>query len=526
MKNIGKLLFNLGMISAIFILFAGCKKFLDRKPLNATLDDLSQGTLEAQVLGIYSDLRGDVGTNTLGWLDFHSIRDDDAQKGSSSTDGKEINTEFETFQYTKDDWAPNSYWDDHFSLINKANKVLHYADSLKLTDENSQRNKGEAYFIRAYMYFDLVKTYGEVPLYDYYYDNATAALIAKSPVDAIYTLIDKDLDAATQLLPLTWVTSSGAGYPGRISSGAANTLWAQTYLFRQNWAKVIEKTNIVINSGQYELLPAFYSLWHDGLNGSGKNSKESIYEYQASVGAAGTNNYGSAFGTSQNIRVESAFPDKSWNLGWGWNCPTQALEDAWNAADSAGVDPRHYCTILYSGKSDGGPQQGGYGATLPAYKADFGLDQPYWNKKVYSDPSMRTFTGQVGSAGGADWINHRIFRYADVILMQAEAANEAGDGATAAAKLEMIRARARNTGSDPNAVPPVPFINQAQMRQAIKDERRWEFALEGYRFFDLVRWGDALKYLGPLGYTNRCRYYPIPQHALDQNNKLAQNPEW
>jgi starch-binding outer membrane protein, SusD/RagB family len=76
-------------------------------------------------------------------------------------------------------------------------------------------------------------------------------------------------------------------------------------------------------------------------------------------------------------------------------------------------------------------------------------------------------------------------------------------------------------------LPPVAFVSKDQMRQAIKDERRWEFAMEGYRFYDLVRWGDAEAQLGPLGYTNRCRYYPIPQKALDlSDGVLTQNPEW
>jgi starch-binding outer membrane protein, SusD/RagB family len=110
----------------------------------------------------------------------------------------------------------------------------------------------------------------------------------------------------------------------------------------------------------------------------------------------------------------------------------------------------------------------------------------------------------------------------------AEAANETGDGATAATMLEKIRARARGTT---NALPRIQFVNQAQMRTAIKNERRFEFAMEGYRFYDLVRWGDAVSVLGPLGYTNRCRFYPIPQRAIDLSKIngveiLKQNPEW
>ena len=190
-------------------------------------------------------------------------------------------------------------------------------------------------------------------------------------------------------------------------------------------------------------------------------------------------------------------------------------------------------TILYSGEFDGGPALGGHGATLPPYTnpdGNGGLAQKFWNKKMYTgnDPALRLSTGFINNNGGAPWINHRILRYADVLLMLAEASNELGDGATAAANLELVRNRASgNLGATRTIVPPIPFVNQAQMRQAIKDERLWEFAMEGYRFYDLVRWGDAVKELGPLGYTNRARFYPIPQKAIDlSGGVLKQNPEW
>ncbi len=501
-------------------ILAGCSKFLDRKPLTATLDDLNQGTLEAQSFDLYSTLTY-AGFSTLPWLDFHSIRDDDAQKGSSSTDGAEINAQFETFQYNKDDWAPNTYWNDHYTMINKANKELYFADSLKATDQASLRNIGEARFFRAYAFFELVKTYGEVPLINFYFTSAPAGIKPKSPVAAIYAQIDQDLALAAQYLPLNWNVAGTNIYPGRLTSGSANTLWAQTYLFRQNWAKVSQLCNQVIASNQYSLAPTFPDIWKDGVGGVGKNGPESIFEMQASVGINGTKDYGSNWGTSQNIRQGGA--PNTWNLGWGWNVPTTKLESSWPAND-----PRKRQTILYSGQSDGGPAEGGYGATLPAYAPGSGLDQLFWNKKVYSDPAMRTFTGQVLGNGGAAWINHRILRYADVLLMLAEASNELGDGATAATNLENVRSRASgNLPITRTIAPYVAFVNQAQMRKAIKDERRYEFAMEGYRFYDLVRWGDAITELGALGYTNKCRYYPLPQKALDlSGGVLVQNPEW
>jgi hypothetical protein len=343
-------------------------------------------------------------------------------------------------------------------------------------------------------------------------------------VDSIYAQIDSDLDSASLLLPLNWDDATGNNrYPGRLTSGAAKTLWAQTYLFRKQWDKVRSLCQDVIGSGQYSLTPNFVDIWKDGLNGAGKNGPESIFEMQATIGQNGTPYYGVQWGTCQNVRQGGA--SVAWNLGWGWNTPTQVLVNAWD-----NTDPRKAATILYSGQSDGGPAQGGYGATVPPYnkdslgKAGF-LDQPYWNKKVYSDPQMRSYTGEINSAGGADWINHRIIRYADVLLMMAEASNELGDGATAEAMLEQVRARAR--GGNNAVLPHIAYSSQSQMRTAIKNERRWEFAMEGYRFYDLVRWGDAVSALGSLGYQSKNAWYPIPQPAIDlSGGVLVQNPNY
>src|SRR3954462_14779282 len=106
MKKYKSLFWGLLLAIPTIVSITSCKKFLDRKPLQSTLDDLNQGAVEGQVLGLYTILRTYAGFSTLPWLDFHSIRDDDAQKGSDINDGKEVVTEFDTYQYSKDDWAP------------------------------------------------------------------------------------------------------------------------------------------------------------------------------------------------------------------------------------------------------------------------------------------------------------------------------------------------------------------------------------------------------------------------------------
>ena len=209
------------------------------------------------------------------------------------------------------------------------------------------------------------------------------------------------------------------------------------------------------------------------------------------------------------VRASTA---SGWNLGWGWDTPTDKLVGAYEAGDV-----RKQSTILFSGQSDD-PATGGYGRVLPGYVTDPGgfLPRKYWNKKIYADPAYRTSTGM---SDNPRWINKRVLRYADVVLMAAECMNETGNGAGAVGLVNSIRSRA--------GLANISFVNQAQLRAAIKQERRVELALEGERFFDLVRWGDAVSVLGPLGYTNKCRFYPLPQPAIDKSGgKLIQNPEW
>jgi hypothetical protein len=490
------------LLLAIPVLFmvSGCKKFLDRKPLTATLDDLQQGGIEGQVFGIYSAIKDyDIGQvfGGIPWQGIHNFRSDDSQKGSEPSDGAEWIAPFDNFVYVKDLWASNFYWEAHYRLIHLTNTALQTADSLKLSGVESEVNIAEARFFRAFSYFDMVRTYGEVPKIDFRVYNASQANIAKSSIATIYGLIDADLQFAAVHLPTVW----GNKYPGRLTSGAALALLAKAHLYRGNWAQALALCQQVINSGQYSLFSSYYGIFKD----AGENCSESILEWQNYMGPNRTDDHGSWYATCQGVRAANA---SGWNLGWGWNVPTDAFVSSFEAGD-----PRLQSTVLFSGQSDD-PSTGGYGGTLPAYPAV--AWQKYWNKKVYADPAVRQSTGWLD---GAYWINQRVIRYADVLLMAAECLNETGSGTQAAGFVNQVRGRVGLAG--------ITFVDQAQMRAVIKRERRSELGLEGERFYDLVRWGDANSVLGPLGYQNRCRFYPIPQPEIDRsNNVLIQNPEW
>jgi hypothetical protein len=485
----------------LLMIFSGCQKFLDRRPLDATLEDIPGGGLEGQALGLYSDLRKNYhdGFNTLPWLSLHSFRDDDSQKGSSSGDGSDYAGIYDGFSYTKNHWSNDQYWSDHYGFLGDINKMIQIGDSLKQTDERSIINMGEAKFFRAYVFFDLVRVYGQVPLINFRALNAEQANIPKSTEEQIYAQIDTDLDSAEAVLPVSWEGK----YPGRLTKGAAMTLHAKTLLYRQKWADALAICSQVIASGVYNLNTPYQDIFIE----KGENSSESIFEIQATK-SSGDNNIGALenFAGSQGPRGAGV-----WNLGWGWNVPTDNLA---NHTYEPG-DPRREATILFSGQSDGL-----YGQVLPAYDPN-NFPQPYWNKKVYTDPAIRAATGDQSGT----WVNHRILRYADVILMAAEASNESGDTAQARELVNQIRARARGTTA---ALPDIAAaVSQDNMRKLIMQERHAEFAMEGERFFDLVRWGIADSVLAPLGYTHKNRYYPLPQGRIDASGGvLVQNPDY
>ncbi len=499
MNKMNKYLF-IALCIPLLGVFGSCQKFLDRKPLSASLDDLNQGGLEGQVFGLYGsflDRNGSYhGFNSIPWFGLHSFRGDDAMKGSSDADGADWGVVYDQFQYQKAHWSASIYWDQNYNMIAKANTVLQLADSLKLTDAASITNIAEAKFFRALTYFNLVRVFGEVPKIDTRIYNPNDAKKPKATVAAIYALIDADLADGIANLPADWNNASGnSRFPGRLTKYTAMGLLAKAKLYRNDYAGALALLNQVIGSGKYGLLPNYSTLFKV----AGENSQESLFEVQADLGANGTPDNSYEWGVEQGVRGSG-----DWDLGWGWNAPTQTLVDAYESGDK-----RKDATILFSGQDDG------YGKTVPAYPT---VPRLFWNKKVYPEPSMQTFTGSRQNK----WINHILLRYADVLLMAAEAANElggAGNQANALAWLNQVRSRAGLAAKT--------FTTQAQLRADIKKERMMELAMEGERFFDLVRWNDAETVLGASGYTPCHKYYPLPQSAIDfAGGILVQNPCW
>lgn len=494
MKTINNRILKYSLVALLALpLLNSCsdEDFLDRRPLGiASEGDLKTGGFEEKAFGLYGQLRTIDGITTWERFFFESVRSDDATTGSNTGDQTSFDPYFEKYQYTATHFMNGNNWNGHYKLIYACNDLIDAVDKAEATDEGSQINKAEAMVFRAFALFDLRRDYGEVPIVLNKIVVPGDAIKAKSSIADVDAQIISDLTFAIEHLPLNW-----PAYPGRATKGFANTLLAKLYLYQGEWSKSLAKSQEVISSGQY----ALGTSYNDQFKMAGNNSSEAIFEVQFLYGSGleYKNNYWEA----QSVRGAGI-----WNLGYGLNVPSTNL-----IASYEPNDPRKAATILVSGQDDG------YGRTLPSSPP---ADQLYWNKKSYSVPSERDKYGQLFNY----WTNIKILRYADVILMAAEASNELNNSSAAADYLEMIRARARGN----NSAILLPITGgQSTLRTAIKQERRVEFGMENERFYDLVRWGDAVSTLGSLGYQDKNKYYPIPQTAIDQSGGiLVQNPNY
>ncbi len=480
----------------LVLLLASCGEgWLGGDPLGRlTEEDIPAGSLEGQVFGIYAGLRSE-GTSGLPYVSIHNIRADDADIGGGPGDEAGAGPIFDDFQYPLDYWLINNYWSDHYSLIALTNNLISDADSIETPTDLTAINVAEAKFVRAFAYFNLVRAFGEVPKVDFRIYTQDQAIVPKSTIAEIYALIDADLNEAVGLLPLSWEDR----FVGRITRGAALALQAKTYLARGNWNSALASAQAVMSSGEYNLNVPYDMIFRE----ESENSAESVFEIQAHY-TQNITNLGITLASRQGVRGAGEF-----DLGWGWNVPNQVLLNAFEEDD-----PRKDVTVLYS-DSVNTP----YGERIPG-----GLDRAYWNKKVYTNPSIRRSTGN----RQGPWFNFRVIRYADVVLMAAEAANEIGSTDLALEYLEQVRARAR--GNNNEVLPEYTTRDQEELRQAIRHERQVELGMENERFFDLVRWGidvETFHAAGKTGYQIRNRFLPIPQPEIDRSGGvLTQNPDY
>ena len=424
----------------------------------------------------------DFSMSSFSWVGMTSIASDDADKGSSPGDTGSDKDLMDALTYNPSSPSTSEIFRANYEGINRANRAISIIPTLDKADANiRERLVGEAKFLRAFMYFTLVKAYGGVPVIDHVPNTASEEdrlmqLTRKTPAE-VYAFIEKDLTEAAAVLPLK--SAYSASEKGRASQGAAYALLAKVNLYQKNWQKVVDNCNLVTG---YSLVANYASMFRL----AGENDAESIFEIQGTgtvpvKGIAGYSNIQGARGAG------------GW--GWGFNTPSQSLLNAYEANDV-----RKNATIIFAGTTlyDG--------RVVPTT-----VENPMYNYKAYSS----SFT----DAWETD-TNIKYLRFAEVILMKAEAINELGQTADAIVLLNQIRNRAglANTTA----------VSQSDLRTAIWKERRVEMAFEHDRFFDLVRTGQAAAAFtihGKTFVTGKHEVFPLPQAFIDEAGGLStQNP--
>ncbi len=492
------------LIFLLSIVAISCdKNFLDIKVQGGVSTTTDPNLAQDLVTGVYSSLlQGDpFGNGDLHGFAFISatnIMSDDADKGSYAADQANTTGQLDEFTHTPTNQFCATLWSGHYNSIGAANQALDAIKNAAISMSLKNELKAEVLFLRGYFYFNLVRFYGGVPLVltvplDAHDANTNPVFQTRATAATVYDSIIKDLHFAAGHLP--------NGAVGHASKQAAQSLLAKVYMYQNQWDSVLVLTNKVIASRLYSLVPDYSFQFKQ----AGNNCVESIFEIQ--TGKFNNANFGIANCTvSQGPRVGGV---GGWNdLGWGFNNPTTSLINSYEPNDK-----RKAATIIFidnSGTHKGTTLWDGF--RLPSSDS---VQNLYYNYKAYtssSNPSKEIYA----NPGDKDRPkNVIVLRYADVLLMNAEAAiHVGGDAAT---PINLIRQRA--------GLLPKGSLTLAD----IKQERHVELAMEEDRFWDLVRWGDVASVMQAAGKTNftagKNELLPIPSsQILLSNGKLTQNP--
>ncbi|SDG93369.1 Starch-binding associating with outer membrane [Pedobacter terrae] len=476
-----------GVLSTL-IFASSCKKsFLDVDPQGQqaaqqfwkTQEDATKG-----VNAIYANLRT---WENLAFpaLAIESTGSDEADKGSTVTDATFFNL-YDTFTVTSTEGSLQSFWTGQYRNINLCNQVLDNIPNISMDASLKARYLAEAKFVRAYSYFRLVRAYGGVPLRLKVPADATEYNIPRADKAAVYAQIEKDLTEAAAVLPASYGTSD----IGRATKGAAIGMHAKVAMYQQKWNDVLSLTNQVMDMG-YSLFPDF----EKGFRTQNENNVESLFEVQCEFVPGNNDASNSQYSQVQGVAGEPAG-------GWGFNTPSAVLIAAFETGD-----PRKDATILFPGETT--PQ----GDFIKTNVVNIG-----YNQKSYVPFSMFV-SGNQGSQQ-----NFRVLRFADILLMNAEAANELNNPSLALTSLNKVRARARGTAT--GILPDVTTTDKVALRAAIYKERQVELALESDRLFDVIRQGRGVEVFGVKGFkANKNEVWPIPQTEIDlSGGLLTQNP--
>ncbi len=482
---------TLAFVTTALLVVSGCSKdFLDNPPqgfLTNAIFPENPEQAQLAVNGMYADLRQ--WNLYYGGFPIVDIMSDDARKGSNPGDGAFL-LQFDEFTFTADIGDIANWYTTLYEAIKSTHVVIDRVPEIDMDQTIKNRHIAQARFLRALHYFSLVRGFGDVPKVV----NLTPDPgLPRSPKAEIYNeIIIPDLLFAIANLPTKaeWASVD----LGRASKGAAQALLAKAYLYTNDFPNAELQAMDVINSQLYDLefefSNAFLPIGEFGI--------ESVFEVGAvpfGTGATG----GNQFANTQSVRGNP-------NRGWGFNRPSLDLMAAYESDD-----PRRDASIVFLGEVlDGVPILGDISTPDSTFQNGILIEIECYNQKVWVPGS---------STEEPFGYNVKEMRYAEVLLIAAEAMNKNGNSGGALMQLNKLRQRAGVadiTESDPVA-----------LHQAIMLERRREMALEQERFFDLVRTGMAPEVLGPYGFvTGKHETFPMPASERALNPNLVQSGGW
>lgn len=469
----------------------------------------TQAQFDQALMGAYASLR-DVKGSIASWV-MGEMRSDNTHYEYNNLNRGTSLSEREDLTGFLDDNA-NSYtsskYNSSYTGIARVNQILDNIEGTDIPQQAKDNFIGQAKFIRALLYFELVRFFGGVSLHLKAVEGASEAYLPRSSVAEVYGAIEEDLQDAVQKLP-------EASFPqnGLATRGAARTLLGDVYLTQKKYSEA-ETELIAVTPAGYELLPDYASVF----SVNNKNSRESIFEIQYQEGDQGQHsNFLYPFiPLSADVRMITGIVSQNRNAG-GWNTPTQEMIDTYEPGDhrleasiaiAEGTGPVG-AMILESVKSP-------VGYITPSGKRSYAFIKKYLNPHSIENNTDDNFP---------------VYRYSDALLLLAEALNEQGKSSEALSYLNPVRVRA--------GLAPSTETDQSLLREIIAHERRVEFAFENKRWLDLVRTdkaievmnqhGEYLKALHPIlrdvsyNVTPHRLLFPIPQREI-LIGSLEQNP--
>ncbi|MBN8850332.1 MAG: hypothetical protein BGO55_32520 [Sphingobacteriales bacterium 50-39] len=534
-----KILKYLLVFAVLATIGSGCKKTLEESPYSFYSPNnlyKTQADAEAAITGLYGILEG--------WSFFKApiLFSEDADHDhivgpvwNFSSQGAGAYDQY---------WGVASMWQGLYNISAQVNTILEKVPGITFAaDSIKNRVMGEAYFLRGWSYFNLVRLWGPVPVRLVNVTTGSADK-ARSSVADVYSQVIADLTQAEKLLPRK--KSPFAGAPGSATQGAAKALLAKVYLTMASgaasgsvkvrggtdnayytfskdlvagyegmdskslFAKARDKAQEVISSGDYSLQQTYMGIW----GRANKNNAEMIWEFQTQDN--------SSYGTYLQYWYSSPYYG-----GTSYMWMAQNLYDSYQQQDDRALNGVFHQYFMYGAwmfypLRDSSLYSAAPGGNTAKFYTSY--SHPF-TKKYWIGTSSEIGSAATSTNGGLRDVNFPLLRYADVLLMYAEAANEAGSGPGADAYSALNQVRERSLEQDTSG------LNQQDFRSLVLEERGKEFYQENNRRFDLIRWGIFTQVMNQVGTmenviktrSKKNLLFPIPQSEINANKLIGGN---